>query len=186
MTDNKLISALVSDLAPIKVKKPIRTTVVAFGISSVGTLFIFGTLFSVRSDLQEAIRNPAFLFSTFAALIICFIGFFSVLFMSTPGRETKYFMYALGASIMSLFLLLLMWPNTDRQGGMTAAQGCTMGVIKLGLLSLFIFGFAAKKMAPTRPGLVGFLCGIGAACVGMTALAFYCPSENPLHLLIWH
>lgn len=186
MTDNKLISSLVSDLRPVKVKKPIRTTVLFFGISAIGTLIVFGALFSVRSDLQQVITHSTFLFSTFAALITCLFGFFSVIFLSTPARNTKYFLGLLSAGLATLIFSLWIWPNQERQSGMAIAQSCTIASIILGLLSLCIFMFVAKKMAPVKPGLVGGLCGVGAACVGMIAIAFHCPNENPIHLLVWH
>lgn len=186
MTDNKLISSLVSDLAPIRVKKPIRTTVLSFGISAMGTLIVFGALFSVRSDLQQVLTHSTFLFSTFVALITCLLGFFSVIFLSTPGRNVKYFLGMLSIGLVALIFSLLIWPNQERQAGMAEALPCTLASIILGALSLCIFIFVARKMAPVRPGLVGGLCGVGAACVGMIAIAFHCPSENPIHLLVWH
>ena len=46
MSEDKLVSALAHGLTPVSVKKPIRTTVVSFGISLVSTLIVFKLLFS--------------------------------------------------------------------------------------------------------------------------------------------
>jgi hypothetical protein len=185
--NDKLITALAEDLSPVRVKKPIRTTVTRFFMALIGTLLMFGIFFTVRSDLQEKMHNMMFLFSTFVALLACLISFFAIVFLSTPGRkESKYFLFFLGMFLSVLFFSLWMWPNDNPQAGKDVAWPCAFGVMKLGLLSLGIFGWAAKKLAPENPGMVGALCGVAAAGIGMATLAFSCSSENSYHLLIWH
>jgi hypothetical protein len=186
MKDDKLIRTLVADLSPVKAKNPIRITVFSLAAGIIVTPFIFILLMTVRPDLQKSVNNPIFLFSVFSSLLICLIGVFTSIFLSTPGRNPKYLIGLLGISLTGLMLTLLIWPNSNAQGSLAGGQSCSIGAILLGTFSFIIFGFAAKKMAPQNPGLVGALCGVGAGCIGMTAIAFHCPSESSLHLLIWH
>lgn len=193
MKTDDFIQNLSLDLKPTKsLGSPFRS--IAFfaflGLCIIGASFFF---MSSRSDLNEQILNPKFVFELFMSFALSVMALSLSIFLSRPGYE-KTVQKLKYATIGLLFLTIA--SAGFRVAKLSQAQidlGLNLGGLECYLTVLgyaIVLGaalfFLLRRGASLNPDLSGLV--IGAACValGNVAICFFCGSDNGMHILLWH
>lgn len=187
MDPHDLIDRLSRDLAPTSPVKPASFWTASWLALSLGTLFaaIVGWL-GFRDSLEESLGT--FQFSAkLALLLLVSIASMALSFrLSLPGRSTSVFLQHAPAGLLGAFVLALagevLTAGTLSEPGLT----CAAYVICLSLLPALLAIHFLRKLAPLRPRRVAGLLGLAAGSLGAMGIGLHCPSDLPMHWVLWH
>ena len=192
MKTKNLIDDLSKNLSATKVipKTGIRTLQIMSGML-LGTALTF-TLFSIRSDLHGVIRSTQFIFGALTLFLGWLASSYSLSLLQLPTIENKKYLLAALFSVSILALRYLIAgtffgeAQSFRDGLSSSGMKCSLDILFLSVLPGIALFFLLRKGAPMRISFVGVNIGLCCAMVGAFALQFSCPSNLPVHLLVWH
>jgi hypothetical protein len=192
---NHLVDRLSSDLKPVRLAPAPGLVTAAWIFLSALFLGIWVAGFHrYRSDAGVLIHSFTFT-GIFAALFLtsAVAGLLAVR-SAIPGRDLSkgwllvlflFFVLAL----LPLFGRTLQESPAELLSGLSLKNGwhCGLSVMLYALLpATVLLWFFNKKLASTRPLLSGGLVGLSVGALGAAALAWVCPQDEAVHLLIWH
>lgn len=193
MRTDDLIDKLSAELKPVKpLLSPLRLTAI-FSIMGLILVALSFLVMSRRSDLQDQFSNPVFLADiTFSFLLAVFALALSA-HLSRPGQQNR--VKKMSTVTIATLVAVLVYD------GFRVAQ-LSQGQIHLGLnlsgLDCFfaVLGYAVilgvaliavlRKGASMNPKLSGLVVATACVSFGNVAIAFFCGSENGMHILVWH
>ena len=198
---NSLIDRLSTDLKPVRpALPPVRATLLWVFFSALGTLALFATVLHFRTNWEAASARITF-WLCLGSLLATMTGCAAAAIRSgLPGRSRSArsellgplaFAFFFGSLAFDLFATpargsalgaSLLVEGLDPRSGMH----CSFTVMFLAIVPALLLAWRLRTTAPTEPRKAGLWAGLAAGAAGAFGLAFCCPSENPVHLLIWH
>ena len=190
-----LINQLCQDLNPVlPAQKPLVTSLIWILLSGL-LLGGFVSLFHrYRDDLFLVTHSLRFLW-IFTTLIL-FSGFTAAQAFRSGipgqenGRNATLFMLLLAASfVIPVLYLLAEEPARLSMTGFDPRTGwhCSFSIVLYSLIPAFgLLWFLKKKLAATRPEFTGRMLGLAVGSLGAAILAWCCPINEGMHILIWH
>ena len=193
---NSLIDQLSSHLKAVKPLTSVKQAALAWIMgSTVSGLILFAAFLRFRSNWDTASRAPSFWLSLIC-LFITLCGYsIAAIRSGLPGQLLKRAPQWLGScALIFFFLNLIAEFLTDSSYGSILSEGgdpqsgirCALKVLFLAALPASLLIIRLRRTAPIHPRRSGLWIGLAAGAFGALGLAFCCPSENPVHLLLWH
>lgn len=189
---DNLIEELASDLDPVRPSRVARGTLWVIGGWLAGAAALLW-LAGPRPDLAHgAIMPPLPLLAFWLIVALGLAAAWSALRMGLPGvgRDYSGWRWA-GLAALALPLSALVMALDDGHAAAAAAdpeiglhclaQGLLAGVGVGGALFAWL-----RNAAPTSPTRAGWVIGIAAGAAGATIVALHCPSNDMVHIALWH
>lgn len=195
MTDasiDDLIDDLAGELKPVRPRRLARGSLWVAGGWIAGAGALLG-LVGPRHDLADgAMMPPLPLLAFWLIVALGCAAAWSALRMGLPGvgRDYSGWRWA-GLAALALPLSALAMAFSDGHAAIDAAhpenglhclaQGMLAGLGVGGALFAWL-----KGGAPTSPTRAGWVIGIAAGAAGATIVALHCPSNDMMHIALWH
>ena len=187
MQTDDLINQLAGNVAPVKRLKPPCFRFALWLAVSLLYVAVLLANFGLREDLPDMLRSPIFIWQIGLMALLSVLAGLIAFTISIPGRAfppaAKYSVVLLaGIFLATLAFLSCADPNSHAGEG----WGCSKHLTMLGFVPAAIMIFMLKFTAPMQRLWTGIL--LGLAMIGISAAAMYlsCPSNDPLHVLVWH
>jgi hypothetical protein len=186
-----LIGRLVEDLQPVR---PLRLSV-GLGLV-IGAVLLSAAavclLLGLRPDIAAGRLEPHLVLESGLFLLLGFSSAATVVRMGRPHVGSDYggstwaiIMAALlpvSALVMSLGRPLFRLSAMDLERGLDCLlSGTLSGTLTLAILVLWL-----RRGAPVRPRHAALLAGVAAGSVGIFAYSLHCPSDDVIHIGLWH
>jgi hypothetical protein len=186
-----LIDSLSASLKPAKPLPRIflRTLIVlVFMILGAGVVFVF---FSRRPHLVDDLNRSEFFLTELFLLFICISTAYSLALAQLPANFKKnYLQIALfGFAMLALFYLSRGFEGGAGQihdGLVLSGEKCSVDILIMSVLPFFSLFWLLKRSAPTNLWTTSFNIALCGAAMGAFLLRFSCPSDDPIHLFLWH
>ncbi len=198
---NSLIDRLSTDLKPVRpALSPVRATLLWVFFTALSTLALFAAVLHFRTN-WEGVSDRVTFWIALSSLLATMFGCATVAIRSgLPGRVRSATSELLGPVAFAFFCGSLAFDffaspvQSSPLGASLLLKGleprsgmhCSLTVLFLAVLPALLLAWRLRKTAPTEPKQAGCWAGLAAGAAGAFGLAFCCPSENPVHLLIWH
>ena len=195
LTSEQLIDQLASNIKPVT---PARLRTSATIMWNVSIVAMTGAMVAVtghlRSDLFVAPIPGRIVIGFFGALVTTAAAGAGFVRLLVPGRRISgltNFILAIGSLLMAWSVIAAGWgPDgwsiSDMDGLDISGFRCTaVQSIYAAVLSLPLI-FGAKRYAPTRLLPLGLLIGLMAVAAGFGGLLLHCPSDDIVHLAVYH
>jgi hypothetical protein len=160
---------------------------------SIATAFLL--IQSIRTNvvrLDIAFVTPLFWVKVLLPLSMTTIGLWVTARLSRPGGEVGRAWFALGLPVAAVWLaaaaVLFASPAAVRPELVLGHtwRTCSLYIVELSCLPLFILCVAVRGLATTRPVLAGMVIGLLAGAIGTLAYCFRCPETAVPFWAIWY
>jgi hypothetical protein len=186
-----LILTLAADAAPVAPLPSVETRLGRWLPVAVGSAAIFAVIFGVRRDLGDALSRPAFVFPEVLAGITILAALVAALQLSVPDARNRWRGAGAAAAVAVWLGLLLL---TSAAAGVSPAAvarepwhlACLVRVL---VMSIVPTGFLVKFVLagyPLSPGRAVTLAALAGGALAAAAVAFVCPIDRPVHVLVSH
>ena len=185
------IENLVNDLKPVRPLHPrigLRRAVFAM-LAGVGVLAM---LMQLRPDIASGQPGAMFLTSSGLFLVLALASAWAALDMARPYvgvRRSGWGWTALMAAVLPVAALGVIATSLIRgeaveldMGGLHCLiTGCAVGLITAVTLVTWL-----RRGAPSSPERASLLTGVASGAAGVFAVSLYCPSNDLVHIGVWH
>ena len=193
---NSIIDQLSSNLKAVKPLTSVNQAALTwiFG-STISGLALFAAILCFRPNWNTASHAPSLwlnLICLFVTLCGCAIA---AIRGGLPGQRLNRAPQWLGSCALFFFFLSLIAEFlTDSSRRSLLAEGwdpqfgtrCGISVLFLAAFPAALLIIRLRRTAPIHPRRSGLWIGLAAGAFGAVSLTFHCPSENPVHLVLWH
>lgn len=190
--DERLIAALVDDLAPVRPRHRLDDILAIAAIMLVEVVLLI-VVRPMPDSMAVALANPMFGWKLGATLALALAGTVAAVLALDPVAELKPVRRGLAAcaGLIAAVTLLLAGATMDEGGYMPRLMSidgpeCLAGVALFGLPVTLGFVLRARRGAPTALGLTAWAAGVAGAGWGAFLFAWRCPHIDPLYLLVWY
>jgi hypothetical protein len=190
-SSSALIDSLVDDLTPVRrLDARVGTSVAA--LMAFSTMALATGVFGLRSDIVAGKPDSLFLLASGLVLILALAASLTVIRMSRPSvgqAHGGWVWAAIGVSLLPLGALLSLGigglsPELTSEAG--RGFDCLIKAASLGLGFAVFHILLLRRGAPTSPERAGWLVGVASGCLGSFAYGLHCPSNDLVHMGVWH
>lgn len=195
MDTNELIQQLSRDLKPVKVlaAPPVR----ALQLSIVALVLVMAVLEALggpRSDWNAALQRAGFVFETgiiFLAGLLAASAAFTLSIPDTRMRRPVTLLLA-AATIIWLGICLVAAISLTAQdirhevSEIPSSAACVKALLFMTIAPLLVSFWMTLCAAPVWRGWAGYALTLSVASFGAFGMRFFCPSDAPAHLFLWH
>jgi hypothetical protein len=190
-----LIDQLTEDLKPVQPipKAGLVTTAWLFGSGLLlgGGIALFHRY---RNDIDVLIHSFQFLWIFASLLLLSALSALMALRTAVPGKDLSKAWFAVlviffVSALAPLALRGMNEPAVMAMSGLDPRTGwhCSFSLAMYALTPLAaLIWFIHRKLASTKPVLTGSLVGLSVGAFGAATLAWTCPSNEGVHLMVWH
>ena len=185
------IAELVGDLKPVR---PLKFALgfgyvfVALAATLLATLAAFGS----RKDIATGAIDPVLVVSAGLFLVLGLASAATVIVMARPRVGSSHDEWHWAGAMAGLLPLAATCAiasgrgNGVNVGWASQGLGCAMMGSLLALITYAALVVWLRRGAPTSLEQAGLLTGVAAGCFGSFAFSFHCPSNDFVHIGIWH
>lgn len=192
MRTDDLIVQLAQAAGPVEVlagpsMRLARWTAGAASIVALGVIVI-----GPRVDIAAAIRQPAFVSTWIATLLMALLSAASAFVLSVPGAERSPLQRALplaAASVWAVVLIRLLVAGGDavqRVPAFPMHWACVIEIAGFGLVSGWILLGMLRRAAPLQPTWSAALATLAAVGVAAVGTQIICNIDDPAHQIVAH
>jgi len=192
MQTDDLIDALSAVTAPAPRADPQRRLALAAGAGVLVALALVLAWLKLRPDLTQALAQPFFWIKAGYTTALAIGGFMACERLARPGVSAARAWMIGGAIVAAMAgLALAQLGGLDGAGRIAAVRGgswlvCSRNILVLGA-PMTVFTLAALRgLAPTRPTLAGFGCGVFSGAVAATVYGLHCPEATFVFVAVWY
>ncbi len=193
MKTDDFIEQLSSDVKPVRrLASPIKRFLTWF-LASFFSISIGISLMGIRSDFDQALKNPKFVLETLVILAIAILAAAGAFVMSVPGVERKpiirwlVIIPSIAWPLCLAYRLYIIYSQTNSFAFIfDYGFGCIKDIFLLGILPGSFLFFMLKTAAPLRLSWIGALATLSAAAVAAVGVQFTCSVDGPVHIFLWH
>ena len=184
-----LVSGLAKEITPRRPLWPVSARLTLWMLIEVGILA--WAISHTTNNFVARLAHPTYVieivFFATAAIICAALALNSAI----PGRivSAKEVTMAASLAMAGTIVLIIAQPITTSDPlGDFAQNGwrCTVSTVLLGALPWLGLWWLVKRGASMSGWLSGLFAGAGALLFSFAVMRILCPSDEPLHLLIWH
>ncbi len=188
---DRLIAGLVDELEPVRPLRQ-RQGIARAVLALIAGAAIIALGLGVRRDISAGRPDPMFLTSSGLFLVLALASAWAVIDMARPYvgiRREGWGWTLLMAAVLPVSAVVL--ALADWLGGARVALDhngitCLSFGIAIGLLTATTLIIWLRRGAPSSPKRAGLLTGVASGAAGIFAVSLYCPSNDLLHIGIWH
>lgn len=192
LNTDALVDRLAAEASPIPEHRPVGRAALCGGLALIVSATVVWMTFGPRPDLASVVGEPAFLLRQAYALGIAGFAGWLMLRLGQPGAPVRAPVVGLGV-VALLVIGLVAWEQAGLDGATRLSaligQSWTQCSLRVGAISLvatpFVF-FAARRLAPVRPTLTGFVAGIVAGALAASAYGLYCAEITATFVATWY
>lgn len=170
-------------LAPPRVRL-IRWLGAAFFCVGAGVL-----LLGVRSDILEALREPAYVLQAAIILLLGTLSASAAFSLSVPNRNLSARVKWVPVIVLGIWLVYLLFASMlgmGAPGTIGLGMSCIRDIIFLGLPpGILLFAMIARA-APLQVRLTGVFVSLSVSAFGALGSQLVCRDDGILHILAWH
>ncbi|GEO01182.1 hypothetical protein NSE01_30140 [Novosphingobium sediminis] len=190
-TADELINRLVNDLEPVK---PLRLAVglcLVFGALLASATGV-GLMLGLRPDIPAGRLAPHLVLESGLFLLLGLSAAANVVRMSRPHVGSDYggSNWAMAMTALLPVSALVMGLGRGAIGlspmDMRSGINCLGSGVLWGSLTLTALIMWLRRGAPVRPHYAALLSGVAAGSLGMFAYSLHCPSNDVVHIGLWH
>ena len=192
MRTEDLIQRLALDATPVRPLRPVAIRVAGWLALAALSLAVVLTLMGVRRELGDTADRLDFTLEAALLLLTATSAVVGALLVSVPGaamtRRVRWVPVLLAAACVVLAAGELAYAAMSGapSGRLTFAWHCvykTTSVAVIPGIALFVM---LRRAAPLQPGWAGMLAVLATAAIGVLGANIICPTDRPLHMLVWH
>lgn len=192
MRTEDLIEQLAREVQPVQRLRPVAVRTVGWAVLAALSLGVVLFLMGVRRDLGEVYDDPGFALEAALLIVTALSAAVGALIVSIPGAERSAGVRWIPVTAAAASVL---WVAGDMAlaaasgaptGRLTFAWHCvykTASVAAVPGIALFMM---VRRAAPLQAGWAGMLAILATAAVGVLGANVICPTDRPLHMLVWH
>ncbi len=187
-TEN-IIESLVSDNSVKNRYSPLKI-LLKWVLLSAAYIFILLEFLGYRADLNILIKDPNYLIELSSLVLMIFFSALAFSYLAVPDYKQNAFsiiapVIPVGFLIGTLIFLYFYPPslNHDSHEGMMCLACISLSSL---LPAAFLFYEIRKYAAPTKLGLIGYMCLLYSASLGSFALRLSEPTNSIIHLIMYH
>jgi hypothetical protein len=149
-------------------------------------------IFNFRPDFFQALKLPFFWIKLCFPLILLIVAFQQITQLAKPGNPKTDFFWELIVPILVIWTLAILSimspdsPNVERLINRESGQVCSLIVAALSIPIFTVIFWILRDMAPTRPGLIGFMAGLFSGGFAACIYALSCTEMSPVFIGIWY
>jgi hypothetical protein len=192
MKTDDLISALATDVVPMRRHAVGRTLGLGLAMGMVVAVAIMVLWLGVRADLMDAMRTGPFWMKFAYALSVAVLGFGLIDRLARPDRDGGLF-EAMILSPLAVMTALAIYqlagaPEELRMKMMLGGsyQVCARNIVIISAPIFLGLFWALRSLAPSRLTLAGGVAGVLAGAVGTFIYAFHCNESAMPFVAIWY
>lgn len=193
MRTDDLINKLSAELKPMKpLLSPLRLTAV-FSIMGLILVALSFLVMSRRSDLLDQLLSPMFLTDIAFSFLLAVFALALSTHLSRPGqqRRVKEMSYVTIATLAMVlvydgFRVVQLSQEQIHLGLNLSGLDCFFSVLGYAVILGVALVTVLRKGASINPKLSGLVVATACVSFGNVAIAFFCGSENGMHILVWH
>jgi hypothetical protein len=192
MSSDRLLDRLVSDLKPVRPRRPLRE-LAALPVLAAVEIAVLVWLGRMRPDLHDALAMPSFWWKLLAfgalAIVAAVVAVRSFDPAGTPRPGLRL------AAIIAIVALAAGWLIDAAQPGVGAlierldwrhGVRCVGDMIVCAAPVLLALGLLMRRGAPTDPRGSALAVGVAGGAAGAFVFAFACPFDDPLYIAVWY
>lgn len=181
------IAGLVEDLAPVRPLSQRRGMALALGALLAGVAGAVG-LNGPRADIVAGRPEPILLLSAGLFAVLALASAWAAIDIARPfvgSRREGWVWTALMAAVLPASALVR-WAGQSGAAPDPRGWECMAWGLGWSLFTAAVLVAWLRRGAPTHPARAGLLAGVAAGSAGIFAVSLYCPSNELLHIGLWH
>jgi len=192
MKTDDLIDCLVAEVPAMRRGWIEAWLMVALAASGIAALAGLTVTLGFRPDLIQALGGPTFWLKAAYTVAVALGGFWLLSRAGRPGQGVVAPLILLGLTLLVAILAGgMQWmqaaPDTRADTLMgSSATVCPTNIAGLALLAAPLVLLAARRFAPTRPGLAGVAAGLLIGGVAATVYGLHCPERTATFVAVWY
>lgn len=189
LSDEQTPATLTSPMAQTA-RKPLFRTLLWWALH-LAILILCVALMGYRHDLDLQLQSPAFLAETLLCFAIMATASAASSWLALPDAGGKAWLrwlpipFAAGLALLLIARTIMIWSHGGNFDG-SSHMDCTIEIIEIALLPSLITFFMMRKAAPTRLYWAGGLASLSGLALGYLVLRLVEPTDDLLHILLWH
>ena len=192
MPTEHLIRQLVADAAPVRPLRPIFVRVAGWFLLGLASLAAVMLMMGVRRELGDAGDRIDFGFE--AALLVgtAIAAAVGALTLSIPGaaQDARVRWLPVGLAILCVLVaageIAYAAATGAPAGRLTFAWHCVYKTTAVATVPAAMLFLMVRRGAPLHAGWAGLLAVLAAAAMGVLGANIICPTDRPVHMLLWH
>jgi hypothetical protein len=187
-----LIAQLARDAQPVRRIAPVRLRVLGWAVVAAASFAVVALLMGVRRDLGDALDQADFVVEAALLIVTALSAAVGALVVSVPGRERSALVRWTPLIAASAALL---WAAGEIAvasaigapiGRLTFAWHCVFKTASIAAVPSVALFLMVRRAAPLHARWAGLLALLATAAVGVLGANVICPTDRPLHMLLWH
>lgn len=189
MDTNELVSKLTSDLKPVQPVPSARCCGTYWSGMAVFSVIIAVLLLGgVRPDFFDIIRRPAFLLENASMLTAAILATAAAFHLRVPQaimtRPIKALLAV--ASAFWAFEVVHSFLGAENLGFPHYIHDCLIDLTLIMAVPAFFMFIMLKRGATTQALWAGYAALLAVASFAAIGMRYFCPVDDPSHLLAWH
>jgi hypothetical protein len=187
-----LIRRLTSDLQPVRPLRPVVARALGWTVLAAASLVVVAILMGVRRDLGEVAARTDFAFEAALLIVTALSAAIGALAVGVPGARRV----ALACWLpVTAGVAVVLWAAGELAaasaagepaGRVTFAWQCIFKTASVGAIPGFVLFSMVRRAAPLYAARAGMLALLATSAVGVLGANVICPTDRPLHMLLWH
>ncbi len=192
MQTEDLIQQLARDARRVQPLRPIGARVAGWLVLAGASLAVVMILMGVRRELGDVADRLDFTLEATLLLLTACSAAIGALLVSIPGagevRRVRWIPVALGIACVALSAGELAYAAVTGAptGRLTFAWHCVYKTTSVALVPGIVLFAMVRRAAPLNTAWAGLLAVLATTAVGVLGANIICPTDRPLHMLLWH
>lgn len=192
MNTDDLIEALACDARRVPAWRAGGRIACCAGMALVAAAVVVWLTLGLRPDLWAVMDDVSFLMRQAYTLSIAGFGGLLLLRLGQPGAPVRLPLAGLGVTVAVILIAVIAEQSAiSGPAHMEALLGqswrsCTLRVVAISLVATPFLFVAARRLAPNRPTLSGFVAGVVAGALAASAYGLFCPEVTVSFMASWY
>lgn len=192
MRTEDLIRQLASEAKPVHPLRPTAWRALAWLMIAAIALAVVMLLMGVRRELGDTADRVDFVVEAALLVMTAVSAVIGALLVSIPGagvdRRVRWLPVILGAACVLLAAGELTYAAMTGvpTGRLTFAWHCVFKTTSVAIVPGIVLFVMLQRAAPLQTAWAGLLAGLATASIGVLGANIICPTDRPLHMLLWH
>lgn len=195
MDTNELIDALTRDLQPVRrLQAPCMRAAALCGFALAAVAAVIHVLGGPRPDWRDVLHSPALMAGDLLMPVAGFLAAVAAFILAVPDTKIR------RPVVLLLGLATLAWAGICLKAAaavtlqdihaefheIAESAACVKALVFMSAIPLAASFFMALRAAPVWRGWAGYALTLSMASFGAFGMRFFCPSDAPSHLMLWH
>lgn len=192
MRTDELIQQLSTDLPPVRPLARLPVRLAGWAVISATSFAVVLVLMGVRRELGDVLDRADFAFEAALLLLTAISAAVGALTMSVPGDARSVLVKwlpvgaALACVLWALGELAFASATGAPTGRVTFAWHCVYKTASIAVVPSVALFALLRRAAPLDGAWSGLLALLATAAVGVLGANTICPTDRPMHMLLWH